>query len=112
MVLSESVKAVLAAVVLLLLALGYTARRYPHITWLRAFDLQRHLTEEQRARLRRTQNVTTGAEIILLGVAIPLGYFALKAMFLSNPEPTELVIVGVLSGLCVLLGTLAIVRNR
>ena len=112
MFLPEGVTIALGVAVLVVLGLGYASRRHPHVKWMRAFDLQRNLTEAQRARIRRSVNVTAGVELILLGVVIPLGYFALTLMFFSSPEPIDLVVVGVLSGLCVVLGTLGLVRSR
>jgi hypothetical protein len=57
------------------------ADRYPHIGWLQEFRrLLPRLPEDQRRKARRRANVYAGAEMILLGVALPIGYFALSMM--------------------------------
>lgn len=112
MFLPESVKIVLGVAVLVIAALGYAARRYPHVAWLQPFDLQRHLTPEQRARARQSANVGAAIHIMLLGVIIPIGYFALKVMFLTSPTTGELVAVGAASALCFVIGIVGVIHNR
>lgn len=102
---------VLASVVLIIMALGYAARRYPHVIWLRNFDLRARLTEQQQRRLQRTANVNTGAQMILLGIALPIGYVALKAMFLSTFTVTGVVLVAAGSLLCIITGAVAIRKS-
>ena len=112
MALSETVQVVLAIPVLIIVGLSFLARKHPDVRWLQPFNLQAHLTEEQRARLRRSQNRTVGAELILLGVIILLGYLALKVMLVSTIERGELALVALLSLTCVVFGVAALVRNR
>ena len=112
MTLSEPLKILLGIAVLLIMGLSYLARRRPDVRWLQACNFQAHLTEEQRARLRRTQNRTAGAELILLGMIIPMGYLGLKVMFFSAVQRMELVLVGLLGATCIVLGFVALLRNR
>ncbi len=56
------------------MVLSLCARKRPDVRWLQPFDLGARLTPEQRARLRRNQNRTAGAEIILLGAIVAMGY--------------------------------------
>lgn len=112
MALTESQKILIGIPVLVIMGLSFLARKRPATRWLQAFNFQAHLTEGQRGRLRRTQNATAGAQLILLGIIIPIGYLGLEAMFLSSVETSELVVVGLLSVACVSAGIAALARNR
>jgi len=112
MVLPESLKIALGATVLVILGLGYAARRYPDVAWLQPFDLQRHVDPVRRAQLRRRANVYAGAQLILLGIVIPLGYLALKVILFSSMDRTGMTVALGASLLCIVLGITAIVRNR
>jgi hypothetical protein len=90
--------------------LGFAARRSTRVSWRRAFDLRRNLTEERRSRARRSSNRTPGAERILQ--AIVLAYFVLTRMFLHPSRPVEPAVVGALRGFCVTGGVIALVPNR
>jgi hypothetical protein len=68
---------VLGGVVLLVMFLGWYARKHPEIAWLRGFDPRGRLTEDQRKRLKRTSDMNASLQLILLGVVLPLGYFFL-----------------------------------
>ena len=110
--LTEELKITLGVIVIVIMGLGYAARRYPQVAWLQPFNLQRHLTHQQRERLQRSGNVTAGAQLILLGIAIPLAFFALEVMFFSKTTGLEMASVAGASILCIALGIVAIVRNR
>ena len=112
MPLSETVKIAIGAPVLIITILSFVARKRPDVRWLQHFNFQAHLTEEQRARNRKRQNVLVGAELILAGVIIPVGYFALKVMLFKTIDAIELVVVGLLSLLCFGLGIAAIAAGR
>lgn len=112
MFLPEWLKITAGSLALIIFALGYFARRHPDDAWLQPFDLQRNLTHAQRARMRRSSQAFAGAEMILAGVIIPMGYLALKVMFFNSPEPLELVIVFALSAVFIAAGVMALVRNR
>lgn len=112
MLLNETMEVVLGSAVILIMGLSFLARRHPHVRWLRAFNVHAHLTEEQRSRLRRVQNRTTGAELILIGFILPMGYLVLKVMLFSEIRTVEVVLVGLSSAACISLGVVALVRNR
>jgi hypothetical protein len=70
------------------------------------------LPPEQKARQRRRSNIFTGLQFIMLGVALPLGFYIFKLMmFFGSVSRTERVVVFSLSGLCVVLGIIAILRS-
>ena len=105
----------LVAVLLLaaMFGLSAAARRYPHVTWLRAFsNAFPRLPEEQRQKARKRADFYAGAQLILLGLALPFGYAALTIMTFSSfmPAPTVLVCAG--SVLCIGLGIFGIWHSR
>ena len=107
----EPVKIILGSAALAFMALGWFSRRHPEIAWLRPFDVSRHLTAEQKKRFRRTHEVTSGMYFILLGLALPLGYIALTAMFFSDFETGEIAAVAAGSLLCIGIGSYAVTRG-
>lgn len=62
-------------------------------------------------RERRRRGVYAGAELILLGIVIPMGYYALKAMFWTEPTRSELALVATLSILSIGAGIVAIATS-
>lgn len=110
--LPETEQIVLGIPVLVFLGLSVAARQRPDNKWLRPFNLHAGLSDKQRARLRRTQQSVAGAELILLGIIIPLGYFAVKVVFFGAIRPAELVVAGALSVVCLALGLIALARHR
>jgi hypothetical protein len=70
------------------------------------------LTEEQRARIRRSQNRLAGVDFILMGIVVPLVYLALNVMFFNEPTPGMSIIVAAVAVVCITLGIVAIVKNR
>ena len=83
----------------------------PDIGPLRAFNLP-ELPPELKERQRRRSNFYAGAEFILLGLVIPIGYGVLEVMFMSDTTLLEVVLVGLASLACIVLGIVAIVSNR
>jgi hypothetical protein len=105
----------LVAVLLLAAVFGLSAaaRRYPHITWLRGFaNAFPRLPDEQRRKARKRADSYAGAELILLGLALPLGYAALTMMTFTGFTTTATVLVGAGSILCIGLGVIAIWHSR
>lgn len=104
---------VLGGIAAAMYLLQVLSRRYPHVAWLLPFrNVFPRLSEEQRAKIRRRSNIHAGAQLILLGLALPLCYGALTMMTFSS---FDTVMVGsVLAGsvLCVGLGITAIWQNR
>jgi hypothetical protein len=105
----------LVAVLLLAAVFGLSAaaRRYPHVTWLRPFsNAFPRLPEELRQKARKRADFYAGAQLILLGLALPCGYAALTIMTFSSFIPTATVLVGAGSLLCIGLGIIAIWHSR
>jgi hypothetical protein len=107
---SRDVEMVLGALAMVFLALAFAAKRRPDIAWLRPFRMP-ELSKERQERQRRRANVYAGAEFILLGLAIPLGYVVLTVMMFNNFEPLPTALVLASSALCLGLGVVAIVKN-
>ena len=105
----------LAAVLLLgtLYVVSAAARRFPHITWLRGFaNAFPRLPDAQRRQVRKRSDFYAGAELILIGIALPLAYAALTMMTFSTFTTTATVVVGVGSVVCIALGVVAIAHSR
>ena len=107
----RTTQVVLASLALLVMVLGWLARKHPEVTWLRGFNLQARLTDDQRRGLRRSANVNAGAQLILLGVVLPVGYFLLKTMFFSGFTAPEVAIVAAGSLVCVVTGLIGMIRS-
>lgn len=104
---------VVGGILLLLLGLSALARRYPEVAWLQAFrDAFPRLPEKERARMRRRANVYAGVEMILMGLALPLGYLFLTVMFFNAFTPLKTTLVLAASVLLIGLGCTAIWRSR
>jgi len=110
---SDTVKVILLGVLAIAFALNWLARSRPEVAWLQVFRLPAlHLSEEQKARRRRTANRITGLEIIVGGLALPLLYILATVMMFNNFETVPTVIVGACSVLCIALGIWIFWRNR
>jgi hypothetical protein len=139
--LPESVKIIMGVWVILIFTLGYMARRRtriarrrrrewlltqprevraafeatdhhePNIGWLGNFRMP-ELPPERVQRMQRTSTILAGAKLIMLGVALPVGYVVLTAMMFGEFEAALTALIGFLSLLCITLGIIAIVRSR
>jgi hypothetical protein len=70
------------------------------------------LPPEQEARMRRRRDVYGGIKLILLGIALPFGYYALSVMtFFSEVSITENILVLAGSAFCIAIGITAIWRR-
>jgi hypothetical protein len=70
------------------------------------------LPPEEKAKGRRRSKVYGGAQLILLGIALPFGFHILKMMlFFSSVSRTETIILYGLSGTCVIAGIIAIMLS-
>jgi hypothetical protein len=111
--LNDRDKMVLVGLMAVVFILSELSKRFPDVEWLRHFRWEpARLDDAQRARLRRRTNITSGVELMLIGLALPLGYVALKVMFFNEITAGGLTIVGLLSLVCFGLGVVAIWRNR
>ncbi len=93
--------------------LSALSRRFPHVEWLQLFRHEHpRLSEEQQAKMRRRANIHTGAELILMGIVLPMGYVALTLMSFNEITAKAMALVLAGSVLCISLGVTAIVRSR
>lgn len=70
------------------------------------------LPPEQKARRRRWSNIFGGIQLILLGLLLPFGFYIFKMMmFFGSVSRTENVVLFTASGVCIILGIVAIVRS-
>jgi hypothetical protein len=102
---------VLGALALVIMGLVQLAKRRPDIAWLRPFRGP-ELSAAQKERHRRRANTYAGIELILLGLAIPMGYVALTVMMFNDFEPLWTTIAIASSLACIGLGVTAIVKSR
>jgi hypothetical protein len=108
----ERIQMVLGGLALVLFGLSALSRRLPNVAWLQIFRFERpRLSEEHRARMRRRANVHAGVELILLGIALPMGYVAMTVMLFNDITARAMTLVLMGSALCIGLGVTAIVRR-
>ena len=70
------------------------------------------LPEEKQRQLRKSSNVLAGLKFILLGIALPPGYYLLSMMmFFQTVSRTENIVLLTASAACIVLGITAIVRS-
>lgn len=109
---SETFQIVAGSILAVLYGLSALSRRFPHVAWLRYFRIPHpRFAEEQQARMRRRANVHAGAQLILLGLVVPLGYVVLTVMTFGTLRPGVMVLVLAGSVLCIVLGIVAIVQG-
>src|SRR6266545_6529930 len=109
----RTVQLVLGGLLAVVFGLSWLSRRHPGVAWLRRLRYDPpELSEEQRARMRRRADVQAGVEMILMGVVLPMGYFALTVMFFNSPTPTATALVLGCSVVLIGLGVTALVRSR
>jgi hypothetical protein len=110
--LPDSVKAILLGLIAIVFILSRLAYWFPDVAWLQVFRLPViQMTEEQRAKRRRSVNRMAGLEMVLAGFVLPLIYFGSTIMFFSEPKTLPTIIVTACSVLCIALGIWIFVRN-
>jgi hypothetical protein len=110
---SDKLQLVLGGLVALVFGLSRLARRFPHVAWLRPFrDAWPQPTEAQRAQTGRRTAFLAGAQLILMGVVLPLLYGAVTVMSFSNFTAKAVTLVLAASVLCIGLGVMAIWQSR
>lgn len=108
----DSVKAIVATLVVVLFVLSRLAQRFPDVDWLQHFRLPiRHLSEEEKRRQRRRASLMAGMQIILAGMVLPLLYIAAKVMMFNEPTTLGMAIVGGCSLACIVIGSWVIARS-
>jgi hypothetical protein len=110
--LPKSVQALLLGLLVVGFALTRLARWFPDIEWLQVFRLpELQMSEEQKARRRRSANRWAGLEIIFAGLVLPVLYVGSKVMMFNEPTTAGLIIVSACSLLCFIAGIWVLVRN-
>ena len=109
---SETFQVVVGSIVVVVYGLSALSRRFPHVGWLQHFRLPLpRLTAEQQARMQRRATVNAGAQLILLGLVLPLGYVVLTVMMFNTITRGTMILVLAGSVLCIVLGITAIVQG-
>ena len=109
---SERFQIVVGTIVVVVYGLSALSRRFPHVAWLQHFRLPwLQVSEEQQARMRYRANVYVGAQLILFGLVLPLGYVVLTVMTFNTVRAGVMALVLAGSVLCIVLGITAIVRG-
>lgn len=109
----ETFQIVVVMVTAVVWGLVTLSRRRPDVAWLEPWRTAfPRPTEAQRQRMRRRASAYAGAELILLGVVIPIGYVALTVMMFNDFTPGWLIAVAASSLLCIGLGVTALVQSR
>lgn len=108
--LPEWAKIALGVLVIAGFLLSRAAVRYPHVQWLRAFDVRGPVDPARQARLARAGKVKAGVEMILLGVVLPIGYAALTLMTWSDFKTGLTVAVFGTSAVLITAGTVVLIR--
>jgi hypothetical protein len=111
--LPDTVKVILFGLIVITFALSRFAHAFPHVAWLQFFRLPViQMSDEERARRRRSANRLTALEIILAGLALPLLFLFSTVMLFNEPKTIHMIIVTACSILCIALGIWIFVRNR
>jgi hypothetical protein len=110
--LSHTTRAILLGVIVIAFGLNRLARAFPDVAWLQVFRLPAwELSEEEKARRRRTANRRAGMEMVIAGLVLPLLYFIPTVMMFNEPKPWPMFLVGALSIACITLGIWMFARN-
>jgi len=110
--LPDNVEAVLLGAIAIVFVLSRLAHWFPQVAWLQIFRLPvMQMSEEQRAKRRRSGNRMAGLEMVFAGIMLPLIYFASTIMFFSEPEAIPTIIVTAGAVLLIALGIWIFVRN-
>jgi hypothetical protein len=110
--LSSTVRAILLGVIVVAFGLNRLARAFPDVTWLRVFRLpEREMSEQEKARRRRSANRLAGMEMVIAGLVLPLLYFIPTFMMFNEPKPVPMLVVGALSLGCIAVGIWMFARN-
>jgi hypothetical protein len=108
----HSVNAILLGLIAIVFVLNRLSRQFPHVAWLQVFRLPViQMSEEQRARRRRSGNRMAALEIVGAGLALPVVYLLSTIIFFSEPKTIPTIIVTACSILCIALGIWIFVRN-
>jgi hypothetical protein len=110
--LPNSVKAILLGLIAIVFVLSRLGRWLPQVAWLQVFRLPLiQMSEEQKAKQRRSGNRMAGLEMVLAGFLLPVLYFGSTMMTFNEPQTMPTIIVAACSVLCITLGIWIFVRN-
>ncbi len=105
-------KAILLGVIAVFFVLNRLAIARPEVAWLQKFKLPvRQMSEEEKARRRKSANRMAAVEMILAGLVLPFLYLASTVFMFNEPERLPMLIVGALSLLCIGAGVWVLARN-
>src|SRR5258707_11804639 len=108
----DTVKAILLCLFLVLFGLNRLSQAFPHIAWLQVFRFPvRQMSDEQKAKRRRSANRLAGLQMAIAGLVLPFLYFVSTVMLFNEPKTIPLIIVSTCSVLCIGLGIWILVRN-
>ena len=112
MFLTPTVKAILLGLIAVVFVLSRLTRAYPEVSWLQPFRLPlRQMSEEERARRRKSANRMAAVQMVLGGLILPFLYFASTVFMFENPSTVAMIVVGALSAACVAGGIWVFVRS-
>jgi len=110
--LSHTTRAILLGVIVVAFGLNRLARAFPDVSWLQVFRLpEREMSEEEKARRRRSANRLAGMEMVIAGLVLPLLYFIPTFMMFNEPKALPMFVVGALSVACIVVGIWMFARN-
>ena len=110
--LSHTTKAILLGVLAVGFGLNRLALVFPHVGWLQIFRLPKsQISDEQRARRQRSANRLAGLEMVIAGLILPLLYFGSTVLLFNEPKTGPMIIVGICSLICILVGAWIFARN-
>jgi hypothetical protein len=108
----ERVQIIVGTIFVVVYGLSALSQRFPHVAWLQHFRiLLPQFTEKQQARMRHRASLYAGAQLILLGIIVPLGYLVLTVMTFNTVRTGTFTLVLAGSVLCIVLGIAAIVQG-
>lgn len=108
----DSVKAILFGLIAIVFVLSRFAVAFPDVAWLQVFRLPvRQMSDEERARRRRSANRLAGLQIVLAGIILPFLYLVSTVFMFNEPKPLALTIVTACSIACIALGVWIFVKN-
>ena len=112
MFLTPTVKAILLGLIAVAFVLSRLARAYPDVGWLQRFRLPvRQMSEEERARRRKSGNRMAAVQMVLGGLILPFLYLASTVFMFETPSTVAMIVVGALSAACVAGGVWVFIRS-
>ena len=109
----ETIQVIGGALFAVILGLRMLSRRNPDAPWLQWFrNAFPDPSVEYQRRFARRANIYIGAQLILMGFVIPLGYLAVTVMMFHDFTRLGIALTAAASLLCFGLGVAAMWSNR